>query len=142
MSSSAEASIRSLISKYAQATVTRDAAAWGSTWADDGAWELMGQITRGRDAVVAQWESTMSGLPFVFQLPGEGSIEIDATGRSGRGCVPTVEFVKLGDGPGTLMLGTYEDVYVEQDGKWLFAERRMKIAYVGPSDLSGVPLPG
>lgn len=142
MPSSAEASIRSLISRYSQATVTRDAAAWGSTWADDGAWELMGQVSRGRDAVVAQWESTMSGLQFVFQMPGQGSIEIDESGQRGTGRVPTVEFIKMGDGPGTLMLGTYEDVYVLENGEWRFAERRMAISYVGPSDLSGAPLPG
>jgi hypothetical protein len=140
-SSDATAAIRSLISRYSQAAVTADAEAWGSTWAADGAWELMGQMTRGRDEVVAQFASAMSGLQFVFQLAGEASIELEPDGRRGTGRVPTIEFVKMGDGPGTLMLGTYEDVYVEQDGTWLFAERRMKISYVGPPDLSGAPLP-
>jgi hypothetical protein len=137
----AAAAIRTLISRYSQAAVTKDTAAWGSTWADDGAWDLMGQRTEGRDEVVAHFASVMSGLQFVFQLAGEASIELDASGRRGTGRVPTIEFVKVGDGPGTLMLGTYEDVYVERDGAWLFAERRMKISYVGPSDLSGAPLP-
>jgi hypothetical protein len=141
MSSSAHAEIRTLISQYAQATVTRDGDAWGATWAKEGTWELMGQESVGREAVVAYWESVMSGLQFVFQLAGAGSITLDPDGRRGTGRVPTVEFVKMGDGPGSLMLGTYEDVYVIEDEAWRFAERRMKIHYVGPPDMSGAPAP-
>lgn len=141
MASSPEAEIRSLVSQYAQATVTRDGASWGSTWAEDGMWELMGQETRGREAVVAHWTTVMSGIQFVFQLPGEGSIEIDDGGARGTGRFPTVEFVKLSEGPGVLMLGTYHDVYVTENGAWRFSERRMKISYMGPSDLSAAPVP-
>ena len=141
MQSTAHAEIRSLISTYAQATVTRDASAWGGTWARDATWELMGQETAGREAVIEHWETVMAGLQFVFQLAGAGTLEIDHDETSGRGQVPTVEFVKMGDGPGSLMLGTYADVYVLEDGAWLFAERRMKIRYVGPPDMSGTPIP-
>ena len=139
--SAAEAAIRSLISRYAQAASSRDTASWRATWAEDGTWELMGQTIRGRDAVVAHFETMMSGLKFVYQLPGEASIEIAADGRTACGRVPTVEFLKFGEGPGALMLGTYEDEYVEHDGHWVFAERSMKISYAGPPDLSGAPVP-
>jgi hypothetical protein len=141
MSQSADAAIRTLVSKYAQATVANDAEAWAATWADDGIWDLMGNAPEGRDAVVAYWKTLMGNIPFVYQLAGEGSIEIDASGERGTGRFPTVEFVKLGDGPGNLMLGTYHDVYVVERGEWRFAERRMKIRYMGPADLSGSPSP-
>jgi hypothetical protein len=141
MSSSPEAQIRSIISRYAQAVTAKDEALWASTWSESGVWELMGQAPEGREAVVAYWNSLMGGIPFAYQLPGEGSIEIDASGARGTGRVPTVEFAKFGDGPGMLMLGTYHDVYVLEAGEWLFGERRMRIQYMGPPDMSGTPAP-
>ena len=141
MSSTADAEIRSLVSRYAQATNGFDAAAWSATWAEEGAWELMGATRTGRAAVVAQWEALMGNIQFVYQLPGEGSIEIDGGEKRATGRFPTVEFCKLDDGPGTLMLGTYHDVYVIEGGAWRFAERRMKIGYMGPTDMSGAPIP-
>jgi hypothetical protein len=83
----------------------------------------------------------MSNLQFVYQLPGEGIVEIDESRQRGSGHFPTVEFCKISDGPGTLMLGTYHDVYVVEDGAWRFAERRMRIRYIGPTDMSGAPIP-
>jgi len=141
MSSSAATQIRAIISRYAQAVTAKDEALWSSTWSKAGIWELMGQAPEGREAVVEYWKTMMSGIPFVYQLPGEGEIEVDADGQRGTGRVPTVEFAKFGDGPGMLMLGTYHDVYVLEDGAWCFAERRMKVQYMGPPDLSGAPTP-
>ncbi len=83
----------------------------------------------------------MANIPFAFQLAGEGSIEVDESGQRGVGRFPPLEFTKMGDGPGTLLLGTYEDVYVREEGEWRFAERRMRIRYMGPPDMSGAPLP-
>ncbi len=142
MSTSAESEIRNLVSRYAQAILTRDVAAWGATWSTNGIWELMGNAPEGRDAVVFYWKTLMANIPFAFQLAGEGSIEVDETGRHGTGRFPTLEFTKMGDGPGTLLLGTYEDVYVVEEGEWRFAERRMRIRYMGPPDMSAAPLPG
>jgi hypothetical protein len=141
MTIAAESAIRSLVSTYSQATVTRDAESWASTWAEKGIWELMGQAPEGREAVLEYWKGVMGNIQFVFQLPGEGSIEVDERAGRGTGRFPTVEFVKIGDGPGTLMLGTYHDVYVVEDGGWRFAERRMQIRYLGPTDMSGSPNP-
>ena len=141
MSTSAESAIRSLVSTYAQAVVARDGAGWQSTWSKDGVWELMGQAPRGRDALLEHWNTLMGGIQFVYQLAGEGKIAIDANGERGTGQFPTVEFAKFGEGAGSLLLGTYHDEYVLEDSQWLFAKRRMQIHYMGPSDLSGTPVP-
>ncbi len=138
--SNAETTIRSLVSTYAQAVTRQDEAAWAATWAEDGIWELMGQAPEGRDAVVECFRTMMAPMQFVYQMPGEGSIEIDASGQRGTGRFPTVEFVKMGDGPGILMLGTYSDVYTLAEGEWRFAERRMQVHYMGPPDMSGTPM--
>lgn len=139
MSPSSESAIRSLVSQYAQAVVSRDGASWQSTWARDGVWELMGQAPRGRDALLAHWNGLMAEIMFVYQLAGEGRIRIDPSDERGTGQFPTVEFAKFGEGPGTLLLGTYHDEYVVEDDEWLFAKRRMQIHYIGPSDLSAMP---
>ncbi len=142
MTTPAESEIRSLVSTYAQAVVTRDGASWQSTWSKDGVWELMGQAPRGRDALLEHWNKLMGGIQFVYQLAGEGKVQIDASGERGTGSFPTVEFAKFGEGPGNLLLGTYHDEYILEDGQWLFAKRRMQIQYMGPSDLSGTPVAG
>ena len=141
MPTSAESAIRTLVSTYAQAVVARDGASWQSTWAKDGVWELMGQAPQGREALLEHWNKLMGGIQFVYQLPGEGVIHIDASGDRGTGQFPTVEFAKFGEGAGTLLLGTYYDKYVVEDGEWRFANRRMQPHYMGPSDLSGTPIP-
>ena len=143
MPSSADASIRSLVSRYAQAVVARDGEAWIDTWASNGKWEILGQAPEGRHDVLAHWEKLMSGIFFVFQLAGEGAITIDESGERASGRFPTVEFAKMtADGPGSLMLGVYHDAYVVEDGAWRFASRRIDVLYMGPSDLAGAPAPG
>jgi len=142
MQSPTDASIRSLVARYAQAVVARDGEAWSDTWAKNGRWEIMGQAPVGRAAVRAHWEKLMSGIHFVFQLAGEGSIEVEEEGARATGRFPTVEFLKLApEGPGNLMIGTYHDVYVVEDGEWKFASRRIDVQYMGPADLSGKPMP-
>jgi len=143
MPAHAESEIRSLVSRYAQAVVARDRAAWGGTWAENGRWEIMGAAPEGRADVVAHWEKLMSGIFFVFQLAGEGFVDVDPGGERATGRFPTVEFVKLApEGAGSLMIGTYHDDYVREDGAWKFANRRIDVQYMGPADLSGAPAPG
>ena len=141
MSAQDESSIRSLVSRYAQAVVSRDSAAWAATWAEDGCWEILGAAPQGRAAVLEHWEKLMSGISFVFQMAGEGALEMDPGGERGTGLFPTVEFLKMTpEGSGLLMVGTYHDEYVKEAGAWKFAHRRIDVQYMGPSDLSGAPV--
>ncbi len=60
-----ELAIRELVASYADAVVRRDADAWSATWAEDGEWHILGNATRGRDAVVSLWKQLMAAVPFV-----------------------------------------------------------------------------
>jgi hypothetical protein len=137
MSQSAESEIRNLISRYASAIVTHDAEIWGSTWAEEGIWELIGHEAKGRSAVVEHWERLTSGLDFVFQIAGQADIQLEAGGKRGTGQAGIVEFAQFKGGTGALTLGTYHDVYLLEGGVWKFGERRLKLHYMGAPDVSG-----
>lgn len=130
-----ELAIRELVDRYADAVVRRDADAWGATWALDGEWHILGDIVRGREALVEKWRELVSQLPFVHQIASGGLIEFDGKTASGRFYIN--EYAKTGTGAGLLLLGVYLDDYVCKDGDWLFLRRRIHPLYMGPPDMSG-----
>jgi len=140
MSSNIEAdmAIRDLVYRYADAVCRRDEAAWGATWAADGVWQLPGAPRmEGREAIVGLWVNAMSGFPFVAQTVNYGILEIDDDTASGRWYL--TENLKFADGGGMFNIGCYQDRYVKQDGRWLFAERHYAVLYndEGKGDMTG-----
>lgn len=118
------AALRALHDSYADAVNRVDAEAWGALWAADAHWDLMGMKVDGREAIVALWKGAMAGFEFVgfFSQPGA----LHAAGDSGEGRVWTHEL--LVDAKGERRpLGRYDDRYVKQGGRWLFAERRFTL---------------
>lgn len=134
-----ELAIRELVDRYADAIVRRDEEAWRDTWTEDGEWHILGELVRGRAAVVEKWKELMSGLPFVHQLASGGLIEFEGETAHGRFYVN--EYISTGAGAGLLMLGVYFDHYVCEAGDWLFSSRRIHPLYMGPPDMSGVSNP-
>lgn len=120
-----ELAIRSLAARYIDAVNRRDAAAWGATWSEQGVWELMGHRAEGRTGIVQFWEAAMANFRFAFMLLGSGTIEFDAAGASGRWYL--TEHLVGNDDVTQRVLGMYEDRYVREGGRWLFAERRYTI---------------
>lgn len=137
-----EFAIRSLVARYCDAVLRRDADAWGATWATDSEWRILGNTTRGREETVALWKTLMESFSFVMQTPGAGWIEIDGDRANGRWSIS--EYAKATDGRGILTLGIYRDEYCRQAPGWLFRRRRFDLLYSGPPDLSAAvqPLPG
>ena len=134
-----ELAIRELVASYADAVVRRDADAWSATWAEDGEWHILGNATRGRDAVVSLWKQLMAAVPFVVQVPGHALIEVDGARATGRWYI--TEYGKSADGSGSLTLGVYHDEYTRSAEGWRFLRRRFDALYSGPPDLSGTPQP-
>ena len=142
MSVQDEATIRGLVSSYADAVCRRDKDAWAANWADDCVWELPGVgETRGKDAVVALWVAAMSRFPFVAQLVLNGLVRVDGDRAEGRWYLN--EHVKFADGGGMFNVGVYQDRYVRERGRWLFAARHYTVLYndKGAGDMSGDAAP-
>ena len=132
--------IHDLVARYADAVSRRDEKAWADTWTDDGEWQLLGRTARGREEVVALWNSLMSGIPFVVQLASGGRVEIE--GDRATGDWDVTEHLQMPGGVGMLNLGTYRDEYQREGDTWRFRRRIFRGRYMGPPDLSGKPAPG
>lgn len=113
--------IRTLLEAYADAVIRRDADAWSATWAEDAVWTLMGTPISGRAAIAAAWVQAMAGFPFAGFFCQLGALRIDGDRATGRSY--TNEIFRTADGAVRRLVGGYEDRYVRQDGRWLFAAR-------------------
>ncbi|TAL01188.1 MAG: nuclear transport factor 2 family protein [Rhodospirillaceae bacterium] len=113
--------IRELLDSYSDAVMTRDAAAWGATWAEDGVWRLRGQEIIGRTAIVSAWVAAMDGFRAVVFLSFPGSIQVAGDRASVR--THTFEHLEPLDGPSRFQSGVYNDTVVKVNGRWLFADR-------------------
>ena len=113
--------IRNLPESYADAVFRRDASDWGSNWAIDGRWHLMGTTVEGRDTIVGMWNGAMAGFAFVAFFAQAAAIEIEGDQATGR--VFTHEVLETVDGESRRPVGRYDDIYVKSDGRWFYQER-------------------
>ena len=133
-------SIQRLVHRYSEAVVLRDAAQWGSGWAEDATWNLGGgRLVSGRTAIVDLWTSAMAGMAAVVQMTHNGDVVYDPTNKDramGRWFID--ERYRRADGPVGMLLAHYDDEYVRgDDGAWRFSSRFLQVHYHGLPDLSG-----
>jgi len=132
----AELEIRNLVARYANAVATVDGNAWIDTWASDGSWTIGGGTATGHEALLEKWTQLIGFFEKVVQLPQHALLEI--SGDRGTGSWGVVEVGRgRDDGPRSITLGTYTDVYRREAGGWKFAERTFDFTYSGAPDLSG-----
>lgn len=117
--------IRELNGTYADGVVRFDAATWGSVWADNAHWNLMGHEVDGKAAIVGFWEQAMGGLEAVSFINVPCMIEV--TGDTATARVQTQEILKAKDGSTRHVGGLYEDQLARVDGEWRFTKRVFKI---------------
>lgn len=123
-----ELAVRALVGRYADAVNLADPEMWGSTWAEQGEWTIMGRDVVGRAAIVEFWSSAMGSFESVIQLLAQGQVGADADGVRGRWAIWEIG---RRSGGGTLTVGCYEDRYVQEAGEWQFASRRFTATYRG-----------
>ena len=117
--------IAELNGTYADGVVRKNAATWGTVWAEDATWDFFGQMFEGRDAIVGFWEQAMSGLEAVSFHCVPCMIEI--TGDTATSRVQTQEILHMKDGTTRVVGGLYEDELGKIDGKWQFTHRKFQI---------------
>jgi hypothetical protein len=125
--------VSQLNARYCDAVNRRDVGAWRSLWHRSGRWYFLGEWIEGRDAVVARWETAMSGFPVVYHQVN--SEIIDATNAEAKSRVYIDEEIVTADGAALRFIGVYNDKCVKEGGKWLYLSRRFDLIYQGPGAL-------
>jgi ketosteroid isomerase-like protein len=117
--------IHELNGTYADGVVRFDAETWGSVWAEDAHWNLMGHEVDGKAGIVGFWQQAMGGLDAVsfHCLP----CMIEVTGDNARARVQTQEILKPKEGATRHVGGLYEDELAKVDGRWVFTSRKFRI---------------
>lgn len=135
--------IQTLVHRYADAVVHRDATQWGRCWAEDARWDLgRGRLVEGRTAIVDLWLSAMGGFAAVVQTVQNGQAwpvdDSDSTATRAAGRWYISERFSRADGTRGILLAHYEDAYVRSDSEgWQFSSRSLQPHYMGAPDLSG-----
>jgi hypothetical protein len=134
-----ELEIRNLVARYADAVLRLDSGDWLKTWAQDGEWELLGESSRGREALAARLKSLTAGLEYVMQCMGGGIVNVE--GETARGRWTITEYARTRKGDPLFTMGAYRDDYCKEGGAWRFQRRRFSAFYMGPPDMSGTLIP-
>lgn len=131
----ADAKIRQLYARYADAVWRKDPEAFGDCLTEDVEWRIAGQVLHGRAAAVEmikrvlpqfRWCSINFKTPIITVSDGK------ATGR----CFFMEQSV-FEHGRTFAAMGTYYDHYVDQGDCWRFSWRLFQTHYAGSPDLSG-----
>ena len=125
-----EREIRELVVRYADAVSRADPVAWASTWASDAHWDVGSRTLHGRPAIVELWTSLLPNYESIVQLPSQGWVGIGPDGVSGRWLIMEI-LRKQGVEHDALQVACYLDRYVREDSRWVFAHRRLTVAYRG-----------
>jgi hypothetical protein len=79
--------IRELHETYGAGVLAKDPVLWGSVWAEDARWSLLGHEVAGRAAIVAFWSAAMDAcdaVSFVSCQPASSSMATPAVGLPRR----------------------------------------------------------
>jgi uncharacterized protein (TIGR02246 family) len=131
--------IRELVDAYAHCADRRDAEGQKSLFTEDthfvvhmdGQGSEPTQVLDGREALTPVFED-LNRYPATMHLNGQSTIALHGDRATGESyCM--AHHLSIGpDGQRTLMIAAirYDDVFVKQDGAWLFAERRLMVDWI------------
>jgi ketosteroid isomerase-like protein len=135
-----ELAIQDLVSRYCDALVRDDEAAWSATWAEDAVWDLAGMVVEGRDAIVNLWRQATAPFSCIVQVASNPLLRVHDDGVSAHGRWTIVEHLLDADGVSPMQnIGIYDDDYRIVDGDWRFAKRRFQPVLGGRHDLVAPP---
>jgi len=119
-----------------------DAATVEATWAAGGRWHVGQRTMAGRPEIMAFWKEIMAPYESrIVQVVGQGQVQTAHDDVVGRWTF--LEFArKSGRDTDHVEVGCYADRYIQENGEWCFAERRIAIGYrnqITPGDFCGFP---
>lgn len=132
----AEAGIRQLYARYADAVWRKDAQAFGACFAKDGQWRIAGMVLQGRAAISEAIARILAGANRVLMTFQTPILDLEDGSRASARVYVT-EQCSWADGRSNLNIGRYYDRIIAQDGQWRFDWRLFQALYTGPADLSG-----
>lgn len=131
----AEAGIRQLHARCADAVWRKDAAAFGDCFTKDGEWRIAGMVMKGSDTIAERFSQILAGFDRVLMTFRTPILEVGSGIASGRTYV--TEQSAIADGTRALAISTYYERFVEEGDRWLFSWRLFQLHYMGPADLTG-----
>jgi len=131
----AEAGVRQLYGRYADAVWRKDGAAFGECFTDDAVWKIAGRTMNGREEIVRGFLASLEPSERVMMWLGIPVIEVGDGTATGR--VQVTELIKRKNGTSQRTLAYYYERFVETGGRWRIKWHHFNLYYLGPPDLSG-----
>ena len=133
------AAIRELVDAYAHCADRRDAEGQKSLFTEDthfvvhmdGQGSEPTQVLDGREALTPVFED-LNRYTATMHFNGQSTIALDGDRATGESYCMAHHLSADEDGQRTLMIAAirYDDVFVKQEGRWLFAERRLMVDWI------------
>jgi uncharacterized protein (TIGR02246 family) len=136
------AEIAELVTRYVTALDTLDADAYEGVFAEDGVYDVTGNVYRGRAAIRkivtdlqasrARNEAAGTPSPRLYHVMANSSIEILDAANARHECY--AQTVRLADNGQFVVgfMGRYEDELVKLDGRWLIKSRKL-VSFIPPA---------
>jgi uncharacterized protein (TIGR02246 family) len=131
----AEAGIRQLHARYADAVWRKDVDSFIDCFAEDCEWRIFGQVLRGRAETRAFIGEVFGRLKHILITLRPPILEVGDGVASARVCF-TEQSVRP-DGRPLALIGTDFERFVEEGGRWRFSWRHFQCHYYGPPDYTG-----
>ena len=135
----AEAGIRRLHARYADAVFRKDYVSFAECFTPDAQWLIVGRTLHGPGEIVAFLEARMARFHWVLMTFGTPLLELGQNSATGRTYVTEQSAAK--DGQHTSSVATYYERFHEQNGEWKRSWAMFQLHYLGPADLSGTFFP-
>jgi uncharacterized protein (TIGR02246 family) len=137
--------IRELVDAYAHCADRRDAEGQKSLFTEDthfvvhmdGQGSEPTQVLDGREALTPVFEN-LTTYKATMHFNGQSTITLHGDRATGESYCMAHHLSVGADGQRTLMIAAirYDDVFVKQEGGWLFAERRLMVDWIETRPLS------
>ncbi len=139
--------IADLVARFDDAVNRRDTDEFAALWSPNAVWEIgepMPMRVEGAPTIVETWKGMIAHTTWLFRGSFAGVVTLEGNRARGRWpCVETGTFAATADTPerGYDNRAIYDDLYVREDGGWLFSHRRYVYLWLSTDTMPGGPIP-